>query len=230
MLSLQGKCLTREHKDEDGGYSVFSAVELRGEAAGEAIGKVVDVEQDRKISRASRDFHRSGSAESELRGEIVALVPALRAFSRALTRNPSEADDLLQESLLKALGHIHQFAPGTNLKAWLFTIVRNTFYTGYNKRRRESSCPLDEAISVHVAPGQEWSLKIRAVDKALQQIPVHQREALMLVGCAGLSYEEASEICGCALGTIRSRVNRARTHLLKLLEVDAHDEFLDSER
>jgi len=191
--------------------------------------ETADRADDQRHTRPASGYARSTADTAELRGQIVALIPALRAFSRALTRDATEADDLLQETLTKALGHVHQFAPGTNLKAWLFTIVRNTFYTGYNRRRREVVSPLDEAIEMRSEPSQDWSLKMHAVDAAMRQLPPHQREALTLVGCAGLSYEEAAAVCGCALGTIRSRVSRARTRLLELLEVDALEEFLEHE-
>lgn len=162
-------------------------------------------------------------------GDIVGLMPALRAFAQRLARNPVEADDLVQESLVKALTHIRQFAPGTNLKAWLFTIERNTYYTNYNKRQREAVCALDTTSNAHTEPDQDWSLKLKAVEEALQLLPAHQRDALMMVGGAGHSYEEAAEACGCALGTIRSRVNRGRTRLVELLEMDGRGEFLRPE-
>lgn len=163
------------------------------------------------------------------RQQILELIPSLRAFARSLTKSPSEADDLLQETLVKALANIHQFAPGTNLRAWLFTIERNTFYTNYHRKRRESAVPVDDMYGISCQPSQEWSLKLKVVHTALQQLPNDQREALVLVGGAGLSYEEAAEICGCALGTIKSRVSRARTRLMELLKVDDDEEFLTIE-
>lgn len=166
----------------------------------------------------------------DLHGDILSLVPMLRAFARILTRNPSEADDLLQETLCKALANIHQFSPGTNLKAWLLTIQRNTFYTAYKKKRREMT-EADPPENVGYArPDQEWSLKLRAMDRALGRLPADQREALILVGGAGLTYEEAADICGCALGTIKSRVNRGRCRLLELLQVTSPDDFLEGGR
>ncbi len=164
---------------------------------------------------------------SELRSEILELIPALRAFARSLTRDAAEADDLLQETLVKALASIHQFRPGTNLRAWLFTIERNTFYTNYRKRRREAVSDLDETNGPSNRPEQDWTLKMRALHSAVQGLPPDQREALMLVGGAGMSYEEAATICNCALGTIKSRVSRARCRLLELLEVESYEDFLD---
>lgn len=166
-----------------------------------------------------------------LQGEIIRLMPSLRAFARTLTRNAAEADDLLQETLLRALSNIHQFSPGTNLKAWLFAIVRNTFYSNYRKTRREVTSALEQPSGSVSEPAQEWSLKVKAVHDALERLPADQREALILIGGAGLSYEEAASVCGCALGTIKSRVSRGRVRLLELLEVDGNDDFLhDQER
>lgn len=175
-------------------------------------------------------FPGRGAPPQPTRQEILDLIPSLRAFARSLTRSPTEADDLLQETLLKALANIHQFSPGTNLRAWLFTIERNTFYTNYHRKRRETAVPVEEMHGVYSEPSQEWSLKLRTVHKALQRLPEDQREALVLVGGAGLSYDEAAEICGCALGTIKSRVSRARTRLLELLDVGKDENFLSIER
>jgi len=162
---------------------------------------------------------KSSEQESlDLRAQVLELLPALRAFARSLTRNRTEADDLVQETLLKALSNIEKFDPGTNLRAWLFTILRNTFYTDTRKRRRENDglSALAQQDS-NMGPGQEWSVTLSSLKTALEQLPADQREALVLVGAAGLSYEEAADVCGCALGTIKSRVNRARARLLVLM-------------
>ncbi|MDZ4370237.1 MAG: sigma-70 family RNA polymerase sigma factor [Phenylobacterium sp.] len=155
------------------------------------------------------------------RNEVVALIPALRAFAWSLSRNGSDADDLVQDTLIKALGNRDKFELGTNLRAWLFTILRNTYYTNMVRRRREVR---DEdggyAETLTTPATQEWSVAIRSLQNALQQLPPEHREALILVGAAGLSYEEAAEICNCALGTIKSRVNRARARLLKIMDAD----------
>lgn len=128
---------------------------------------------------------------------------------------------------MKAIANARQFTAGTNLRAWLFTIQRNTFYTLYHKQKREPVLVVEDLPGVHVKPSQEWSLKLRLVDEAVQKLPPDQREALMLVGGGGMSYEEAAEICGCALGTIKSRVSRARTALLRLLDSEDEHDFLD---
>lgn len=162
------------------------------------------------------------------RDRMIALMPSLRAFAHSLTRDAIEADDLVQETLTRALGNLHQFTPGTNLKAWLFKIQRNAFYSNYRKRHREIMVP-QEDLGCSIQPEQEWSLKVRDLHNALQQIPEDQKEALLLVSGADLSYEEAAEICDCALGTIKSRVSRARARLLFILQVDDYEDFLRDE-
>jgi len=154
------------------------------------------------------------------REDVVALIPALRAFAWSLSHNGPDADDLVQEALTKAWSNRERFEPGTNLRAWLFTILRNTYYTHLLRRRREVR---DEtgvyASKLKYPPTQDWSLAVRALQAALAELPVEHREALILVGAAGLSYEEAAAVCGCALGTIKSRVNRARAKLMRLMDV-----------
>lgn len=150
------------------------------------------------------------------RAEIVQLIPALRAFARTFYREANEADDLVQETLTRALAGIHQFKPGTSMKSWLFTIMRNAFYTKIRVETREAPGAA-ECVSLRPAsdPTQEWSARGREIAQAIQRLPEPQREVLMLIGVLGVSYDEAAEICGCAMGTIKSRLNRAR---LKLLE------------
>lgn len=150
---------------------------------------------------------------------VVEQIPALRAFAWSVSRNGSDADDLVQETLIKAWRHRDRFTPGTNLRAWLFTILRNTHYTILSRRRREVRDEDDHhARLVECEPNQEWGAALGALRTALEQLPSEQREALILVGGAGLSYEEAAEICACAVGTVKSRVNRARARLAKLMD------------
>jgi RNA polymerase sigma-70 factor (ECF subfamily) len=161
------------------------------------------------------------SSVSSWRDEVVGLIPALRAFAWSLSHNGSDADDLVQDTLIKAWSNRDKFEPGTNLRAWLFTILRNTYYTNVLRRRREVRDEMGEyASTLKTPPTQDWTVAMRALQEALQQLPPEHREALILVGAAGLSYEEAAEICGCALGTIKSRVNRARARLLKIMDAD----------
>ena len=159
--------------------------------------------------------------DTEWRNEVVAMIPALRAFAWSLSHNGSDADDLVQDTLIKAWSNRDKFEPGTNLRAWLFTILRNTYYTQVIRRRREVRDETGEyANNMRTPPTQDWSIAMRALQAGLAQLPDEHREALILVGAAGLSYEEAAEICGCALGTIKSRVNRARARLLKIMDAE----------
>jgi RNA polymerase sigma-70 factor (ECF subfamily) len=176
---------------------------------------------------AAPQGHSADGAGMDWREAVVALIPALRAFAWSLSHNSADADDLVQETLIKAWSHRDRFEPGTNLRAWLFTILRNTYYTAVVRRRREVR---DEdgkyAATLSAGPTQDWSLAMRALQAALARLPDEHREALILVGAAGLTYEEAADICGCALGTIKSRVNRARARLLKIMDADeAADAF-----
>ncbi len=165
-----------------------------------------------------------------LRTQVLEFLPAVRAFARSLTRNRTEADDLVQETLLKALSNMDKFDPGTNLRAWLFTILRNTYYTEIRKRRRENDGMAALAQQdTNIGPSQEWSSTLTSLKEALALLPDDQREALVLVGAAGLSYEEAAEVCGCALGTIKSRVNRARAKLLVLMGAEATADVVEGD-
>lgn len=149
---------------------------------------------------------------------IVDLIPALRAFARTFCRAPDDADDLVQETLLKGLANLDKFEPGTRLKSWLFTIMRNTHYTRVKIAAREAPGLLDCASSRPVSEAsQDWSMQSKEVHQAIQQLPAHQREVLMLIGVLGVSYEETADICGCAVGTVKSRLNRARAGVLETL-------------
>lgn len=163
--------------------------------------------------------------EPALRDAILAAVPSLRAFAISLCGHVDRADDLVQDTLLRALANIDRFQPGTNLNAWLFTILRNLFHSEYRKRRREVEDPDGSYASrLKVQPEQGSRLDFEDLRAALETLPGDQREAVLLVGASGFSYEEAAAICGCAVGTIKSRVNRARSRLTALLAVeDAED-------
>jgi RNA polymerase sigma-70 factor (ECF subfamily) len=164
--------------------------------------------------------------DESVRQEILGAVPGLRAFAISLCGNVDRADDLVQEALLRALANIHSFQPGTNMSAWLFTILRNHFRSEYRKRRREvedADGHYAESLTSH--PEQHGQLELNEFREALSKLPEEQREALILVGASGFSYEEAAEICGCAIGTVKSRVNRARTRLAELMSIQGVDDF-----
>ena len=160
------------------------------------------------------------------REAMLAAVPGLRAFAMSLCGKIDRADDLVQETLLRALANIDSFQPGSNLPAWLFTILRNLFRSDYRKRRREvEDAEGNYAKTLKTQPSQSAHLEFEEFRAALDKLPQDQREALILVGASGFSYEDAATICGCAVGTIKSRVNRARSKLSALLYVDGADDF-----
>jgi RNA polymerase sigma-70 factor (ECF subfamily) len=154
------------------------------------------------------------SAQNTFERELVSLIPHLRAFGRSLTGNASHGDDLAQDALAKALASRASYQPGTNMKAWTFMILRNVFYS--EKRRSWRSCALDPEVAERTlvsVTNPTASLELDEMRRALDMLPPDQREALILVGAAGMSYEEVSEVTGAALGTIKSRVSRARDRL-----------------
>jgi RNA polymerase sigma-70 factor (ECF subfamily) len=161
-----------------------------------------------------------------LREAMLAAVPSLRAFAISLSGNIDRADDLVQETLLRAIANIDSFQPGTNMSAWMFTILRNLFRSEYRKRRREvEDTDGSYAESLKSQPEQNSRLEFQEFRAALAKLPPDQREALILVGASGFSYEEAASICDCAVGTIKSRVNRARTRLADLLSIEGAEDF-----
>jgi RNA polymerase sigma-70 factor (ECF subfamily) len=183
------------------------------------------------VGIATRDDHRSRSA-GDFSAELLALIPQLRAFARMLTGERDGAEDLAQEALAKALQFQTAFQPGTNLRAWLFTIARNEFLS--KRRAAWRIAPYDEAAVERIASDgadQVWSLELSDTLRALQRVPNTLREALLLVGASGCSCEEAAAICGCAVGTIKSRVWRARRALAAILngEPSGDDARLDLE-
>jgi RNA polymerase sigma-70 factor (ECF subfamily) len=165
----------------------------------------------------------------DFRGELLALVPFLRAFARSLTGNQEAADDLAQETLVKAWQSRASFQPGTNLKAWLFTILRNQFYS--DRRRAWRQAPWDQDAAERIPGGGEdqvYSAELSDTVRALKHLSDEQREALILVGAGGFSYEDAAKICKCAVGTVKSRVARARKTLIEIL--DGSDGLGDASR
>jgi RNA polymerase sigma-70 factor (ECF subfamily) len=146
--------------------------------------------------------------------ELIALIPHLRAFGRSLTGNVAQGEDLAQDALAKALAHRENFEMGTNMKAWAFMILRNQFYS--DKRRAWRSAELDPEVAERTLVSKEGpadGMELDELRRALAMLPDDQREALILIGAAGLSYEDVSQIVGVPMGTIKSRVSRARDHL-----------------
>lgn len=163
--------------------------------------------------------------------EIAGMRDKLYKFSYSFARNHSEADDIVQDTMARALKSAHQYEPGTNLQAWLFTIAKNVFYTKWRRSIREPKWEIhDENKELSIDAPQEWSIKIDSLANALNKIPPDQRIALLLVSVSGMSYEAAAVTCDCAIGTIKSRVSRARMSLLCQLECTDQEEFLKIDR
>lgn len=160
-------------------------------------------------------------ANQDIGDAIVALVPDLRAFARTFHRDAARADDLVQEAVLKAWTNLDRFERGTNLKAWLFTILRNVFLSEVRKQKREvEDADGEMAAQLAVKPRQESAMALKEFKEAIKELPDDQREALILVGASGFSYDEAAAIVGAATGTVKSRVSRARKRLAELMGID----------
>ena len=151
--------------------------------------------------------------------DLLACVPHLRAFAWFLARNRERADDLVQDTIVRALAAAAQFQAGTNLKGWMFTILRNLHYNEVRKNRIQTQS-LDGPLAYEpaVLPSQVASLEFGDFRRAFWQLADDRREALILIGASGLSYEEAAKVCNCPKGTVKSRVSRARRELLQILE------------
>jgi RNA polymerase sigma-70 factor, ECF subfamily len=166
---------------------------------------------------------------TSVKDDLLAAVPSLRAFAISLCGRSARADDLVQETLVKAWANLGSFRPGTNMIAWLYTILRNEYYSEFRKRRHEVA---DEegrhAARLASRPAQEGHMQFLDFRDALDRLAPDQREALILVGASGLSYEDAAAYCGCAVGTMKSRVNRARAKLAELLAMPA-DNHLEAD-
>jgi RNA polymerase sigma-70 factor (ECF subfamily) len=168
----------------------------------------------------------STQLDPQVRAALLASIPHLRAFAISLTGDLDRADDLVQDAVVRGLSHLDRFEPGTNLQAWLFTILRNLFYSDHRKRRREVEDPDGAAAEkLSVAPAQGAHLDFQDLKTALARLSPEQREAILLVGAEGLTYEQAAEVCGVVVGTIKSRVNRARARLSELMALSPDDEL-----
>lgn len=158
--------------------------------------------------------------------DLLKTLPSLRAFAISLIRTADKADDLVQDTIVKAWSKQESFKPGTNLKAWLFTILRNEFYSQMRKNGREvqdTNNVFSNNMSIH--PPQYGSLDLKDFKKALDSLPAEQREAILLIGASGFSYEDAAQICDCAVGTIKSRVSRARIKLQNILDIKGEGDY-----
>ena len=162
---------------------------------------------------------RSGTDDEGFKRELVQLIPHLRAFARTLCGDPAAADDLAQDAMMKAWDARASFQMGTNMKAWTFMILRNQFYSEKRRSWRQTQLDQEAAERTLVAVDDpEAPVALDELRLGLSMLPAEQREALILVGAGGFAYEEAADICGCAVGTVKSRVSRARRALQGILE------------
>lgn len=172
----------------------------------------------------------SPEISADPREEIVTHLPSLRAYARGLTGNVSAADDLVQETVLKAWTKFAQFHEGTNLRAWLFTIMRNTFLSARRKGAKEvADSEGTFAAKLASKPDHDGRLALQELMVAMNNLPIEQREALILVGALGFSIDEAAQTCGCAPGTIKSRVNRGRRALAEMLHLNSEEQIMSTD-
>jgi len=165
------------------------------------------------------------ATDEALKMELIPLIPYMRAFARTLCGDRTQAEDLAQDALMKAWAARSSYAPGTNLKAWVFMILRNQFYSEKRRSWRSSSLDPEIAESTLVAvTNPDSPLELDEMRRVLGMLPVEQREALIMVGAGGLSYEEVADICGVAVGTVKSRVSRARDRLALIFAEGVIDE------
>jgi RNA polymerase sigma-70 factor (ECF subfamily) len=177
-------------------------------------GRELSHTQEASTTMTIATYDTSNVPESNL----MALLPHLRAFARSLVRNHDRADDLVHDTIVRALTAAHGFQPGTNLKGWMFTILRNQFYNDLRQNKPLLSLDIPMMAEPSIPAGQESHLELDDFRRAFWQLSDDKREVLILVGASGLSYDEAAKICGCAQGTIKSRVSRARLELRSILE------------
>ena len=165
------------------------------------------------------DSERTSAEKADFKRELTEVIPHLRAFARGLCGRPDMADDLVQEAMMKAWAAQERFEPGTSMRAWTFVILRNAYLTDMRRNRFRGEYDENVAERILTAPaGQEEPIHLSDMHRALLTLPPERREALLLVGAGGFSYEEAASICGCAVGTIKSRVGRARATLNSMME------------
>jgi RNA polymerase sigma-70 factor (ECF subfamily) len=166
----------------------------------------------------------SDDSAAPLRRAITDLLPDLRAFARFLARDRTLADDLVQEALVRALGALHQFHAGTDMKAWLFTILRNVFYEqGRRRRTEQAALAIAPAQEIAGDPAQDSKLELADLERLLWSLPPLLREALVLVGAQGMDHDQAAAICGVPIGTMKSRVSRARARMARELRGEGRE-------
>lgn len=165
----------------------------------------------------SKDLDRIDSSNEDVTTALLRILPDMRAFARSLTREIAHADDLVQDASLRALTSAHQYSPGTNFKAWIFTILRNCFYNDLRTSQRFTILP-EQLNEKGEAGNQEISLKLCDFRRAFWELSPEHREILMLIGPSDLGYEAAAIVCDCAIGTVKSRVSRARAELRRILD------------
>lgn len=160
----------------------------------------------------------NAETDRRFRAELVGMIPALRAFARGLCGNRDLADDLAQETMMKAWAARESYTPGTNFRAWLFRILRNHFYTVAGVAKR--FVPYDPDVTAHVqttAPTQGGAIVLQDLQRGLATLPAEQREALMLME-SGLQWDEIATVMGCPLGTVKSRITRGRASLKRYMD------------
>lgn len=181
-----------------------------------------------EVSTSASDEDKPEFNEAVFKQELTALIPHLRAFSRSLCGNATLADDVAQDALLKAWNARERFIPGSNMKAWVFTILRNQFYSIKRRSWRATSLEPEVAEQTIIASSDaEQSVHLNELRRGLSMLKDSQREAIILVGASGLSYDEAAQISGCAVGTIKSRVSRARKALETIMNAGDFDTEAD---
>jgi RNA polymerase sigma-70 factor (ECF subfamily) len=192
----------------------------------QAKGAIILADANAARSTAAGKVTEAMTPQPPVRDVMLAAIPGLRAFAISLSGNADRADDLVQETVIRAMANIDSFTPGTNMSAWLFTILRNRFRSEYRKRRREVEDPDGSHVASLKAPPEQFGrLEFKEFLEALAKLPYIQREALILVAASGFTYDEAAAICGVAVGTIKSRVSRARQELAELLVIDSGATF-----
>jgi RNA polymerase sigma-70 factor (ECF subfamily) len=180
--------------------------------------KQMDQEDQDDTGAESQPVELVPLSDDEFKDELARVIPHLRAFGRSLSGNRDLADDLVQETLMKAWAARKRFQAGTNMRAWTFIILRNLFLSQMRRARFRGEWDEQSAAKLLAAPAsQDRHIELADMQRALLHLPQPQREALILVGAGGFAYEEAAEICGCAVGTIKSRVGRARAALTEML-------------